>query len=287
MADPLKPAPGAPGQSGQPPALPDPSTPTAAVQRRFGLAYFLLAIVVGVTIGLVVVFLGRPGSDAGSSARPDWLTEHGTAAAQQIARNIGGRYRLPNGTQLVAIAAGPPQIAAQAGQDVRISRIAVRPGNVDDHLEDIELFGTDKTMLYILCGIGAAGQQCSIPGTPSTERAMLLRREGLELALYTFKYLSDVDSVLAFMPPPAGQPPSSILYFRRSDLESEMKRPVTSTLAERRPLTPNALSAGEQGLVRRLTLPNPETGRVSGFYQYQFQQSPDGTAIIVLAPLAA
>ena len=57
-----------------------------------------------------------------------------------------------------------------------------------------------NTIAYNLCGIG--GKDCAIwVGTPSTNRLLLLRREALELALYTFKYISGVENVVAILPP--------------------------------------------------------------------------------------
>ena len=61
--------------------------------------------------------------------------------------------------------------------------------------------------MYSLCGLGAS---CSIAtGTPSVERGELVRREILELALYTFKYVGGIENVIAFMPPPGTPRPRS------------------------------------------------------------------------------
>ena len=57
-----------------------------------------------------------------------------------------------------------------------------------------------NTIAYNLCGIG--GKNCAIGiGTPSSARLLLLRREALELALYTFKYVHGVQNVVAILPP--------------------------------------------------------------------------------------
>ena len=42
----------------------------------------------------------------------------------------------------------------------------------------------------------------SIPGQSSEERFQLLQREALELALYTFRYLPEVQQVVTKLPPP-------------------------------------------------------------------------------------
>ena len=61
------------------------------------------------------------------------------------------------------------------------------------------MIDTEKTRLYILCGLG---KNCSIEGGKASQtRGRLVRREALEAALYTFKFVPSVDSVLAFMPP--------------------------------------------------------------------------------------
>ena len=250
------------------------------LRRRFAVAYFVLSIAVGAAVGLFIVFAGRSGPEPAGRWSANQPTLHGTAAADQIARYVAGRYRLASGNQLVTVLAGPAQV-----QDVRISRVAIRPGFADDRQEDVRLFDTGSSILYILCGLG---QQCAIPeGKPSQERAMLLRREGLELALHTFKYVGDVDSVLAFIPPPPGDQPSVTLYFRRDELGPHLEVPLGRTLPEREQLTPAGLGEAETARVRGLTLSDFRTGRFSGIYQFEFQQIPDGTAILVLAPLAS
>ena len=60
--------------------------------------------------------------------------------------------------------------------------------------------------MFSLCGLG---QSCAIAtGKASVERGTLVRREILELALYTFKYVGGVNHVIAFMPPARGKQPT-------------------------------------------------------------------------------
>ena len=79
---------------------------------------------------------------------------------------------------------------------------------------------------YRLCG---SGDNCSIAiGTPSPSELQLLRREALELSLYTFKYVKDVDSVVVFLPPPppsanAEQQTSGTLFLRRERRRAELE----------------------------------------------------------------
>jgi hypothetical protein len=254
------------------PAPVKPTLRTSGLHIRFGAAYLALAALVGVAVGLFIVFLG----DSGSSNGPRWSLfkpqDHGQAAAAEIARHVAVQYRLPSGDQIVGVLAGPPLI-----QDTRISTVAVRSGFSDERPQDIKLYKADHSLLFILCGFG---KSCSIPtGKPSTQRAMLLRREGLELALYTFKYVSGVDSVLTIIPPPKGQQPKTALYFRKSDLESRLGVPLRTTLSPRDRLVPGGLTSVSQQIVHGLT--------GTKLYQYQFQSLPDGTAAVVLSPLTA
>ena len=60
----------------------------------------------------------------------------------------------------------------------------------------------------------ATAQGCSIAsGKPSPERHLLLRREALELALYTFKYMTASTRSSVFLPPPPGGETASTVAF--------------------------------------------------------------------------
>jgi hypothetical protein len=141
----------------------------------------------------------------------------------------------------------------------------------------------DDGMMFFLCG---AGENCAIgEGQPTIQRHRLLRREALELALYTFRYMGGVDSVVTFLPP---RPPANrqeqaepqldtAVYFRKDDLEPLVEAPLNRTL-QGRPVGEN-LPSGQAGLVDDLTGP--------ALYRFSFQQSPDGqSAVLLLSPFA-
>ena len=96
--------------------------------------------------------------------------------------------------------------------------------------------------MYTLNGLGPHG---SIKGgKPTNERGALVRREALELALYTFRYIDDVDMVVALLPPlppKKGQATDDAaararaLFYRPGDLKPELDRPINATIA---PATP-------------------------------------------------
>jgi hypothetical protein len=119
---------------------------------------------------------------------------------------------------------------------------------------------------------------CSIAsGQPSEARHLLLRREALELALYTFKYAGTVNSVVVFLPPPpGGETASTVAFFRRRDLGPELARPLSETLT---PQTPGVgqISRKETATLNRITRKR--------IYQYDYTQSQDGGAILLLDPV--
>ena len=94
----------------------------------------------------------------------------------------------------------------------------------------------------MLCGWG---DQCSIAtGQPSEARHLLLRREGLELALHTFKNLGGVNSVIVFLPPPpGGEVAPHVLFLRRGELGAQLAKPLTETISPNTPGVGAALAA--------------------------------------------
>jgi len=128
-------------------------------------------------------------------------------------------------------------------------------------------------VLYRLCGLGP---KCSIDeGKPSVQRHLLLRREALELALYTFRYQGDVNQVVAFMPPKPGCDPDQALFFRRGDVNPELNRPLTTTLTRHTPSVSGIDASPDATLVNRLTTPT--------LYSFSLtQQNQDAGVYLVL-----
>ena len=179
-------------------------------RRRFALAYLFLVILLGGAVAASVILLAKPGhsSSSWSTWRP---TKTGTDGTRQIADYLGRRYRLPSGKQIVGVIATPPEV-----QNVPVAAIAIEPAS--SSAGGIQIFPATGGTMYILCGLG---QGCSVAeGKPSVARAQLLRREALELALYTFKYIPGSSSVVAFFPPKTGETAKYVLFFRKQDLKS-------------------------------------------------------------------
>jgi hypothetical protein len=249
-------------------------------RHRFGLAYLLLAALLGAGVGLFVVFLNENGNGGGTKWSA-WQPQHnGVQGRDEIAKQVGREYALPSGRQLVGILSEPPVV--QSGQDsVPVAAIGLRTGLPGETQNELTVLRANGSWAFVLCGFG---EQCAISeGKASSQRYDLLRREALELSLYTLKYNSDVQSVLTFMPPgksadASGTATTSLIFLRREDLKSALAAPLTQTLPPpRTTIKPGKMSSKELGTVRSLT-----TGHI---YDYTFQPLQDGSAAIVLTPV--
>ena len=253
----------------------------ASFRKRFAAVYLSLALIAGVGIGAFVVLLARPDA-APAPAWSVWQPDGSESArVRQIADHVAGRYRLPSGEQIAVALAGPPTVAAGTEEqaNIPVRAIAVRPdtstGKAED--EDIAIVDASKSVQYVLCGLG---QMCSITkGKASEARHALLRREALELALYTFKYVDGIETVTIFLPPrPDGATPPNAVFLERRDVKSELSTPLTKTLAPGAPGI-GSIPAKELSAVNRITRPR--------LYGYEYTQAQDGSAVLVLNPIIA
>jgi hypothetical protein len=160
---------------------------------------------------------------------------------------------------------------------VPVRAIGVTTGLPGETVNDAQFFPAQDAWAYVMCGFG---NQCAISeGSATTARYDLLRREALELALYTFKYDSSVQSVVTFMPPAPGKQANTVLFFRRDGAKPALDTPLTRTLhPAKTKLLPGRMSAADISAVRRYTR--------SRVFSFQFQQLADGTAVLVLQPVA-
>lgn len=219
---------------------------------------------------------------AWSSWRPP---DNGLAGAQDIADYIAPYYRATPASQLAVVTVvnlnnptAPVQVVVPTGS---AGAIPLPAGN---------------TIVYNLCGEGSSN--CSIGvGKPSTDRLLLLRREALELALYTFKYIGGTQTVIAILPPghttegctgicspklqahaAAVKPLNLALAFDRSELAPWLDHPLRQTLPEELPPTVSQMSnAPEAELVSVIT--------AHGLFSEHVEQAQDGSSVIVLSQL--
>jgi hypothetical protein len=240
-------------------------------RHRFLVVYGVLAVVLGAGAAGIVLALGatRGHSTPWSSWRP---TAHGISAARQIAQHVSPSYRLPGGQQLVDVIARSPSVSPGT-QTIPVHYVAIRgTKGKGDEIVDVS---SSNSVMFSLCGLGPS---CAIAtGSASVARGRLVRREILELALYTFRY-SGLDNVIAFMPPKAGSTPQYVVYLRRPDLAPQLRHPLADTLRSKTPL-PNTIPAGEVNVVDSTT--------ESRLYSFSLSQAQQGDAILVLDPLPA
>ena len=246
-------------------------------RRRFAIVYGALALIGGIAIGALIVLVSRPDAvpnPSWSAWEPDGSAN---ARVKQIADHVAKEYRF-QGEQMVVALGGPPTVAAggDSTAPIPISAIAVRPDTSTGQAEedDIELVDASKSMQYVLCGLGDG---CALSSGPPTEaRHTLLRREALELALYSFHSLDGIDSTLVLLPPRADGKAATAVFVERSDVRSELGRPLQETLTA--PLTPGVgeIRRDEQRVVDRTTR--------SRLYEYSYLQAQDGSPVMVLTP---
>ena len=233
---------------------------------RFVIAYLLLGAAVGAGLGAFIVLLQRPGPKPPtpwSAWKP--TTASVGATAQEIASHIGGSYRLGDGKQLARVVLDAPPPAATSVEAIALANGSSLRGLVDP----------GKTVLYTLCG---EPQNCALRGKTSMARGDVLRRETLELALYTLKYTGS-DGVGVFFPPGTGEKTTTnVFFFGRDDLKSQLKHPLLLTLPQPAPHAPGHVKSRELETIDRLT---------SGHrYHFGVQTATGGRKVLVLQPVA-
>jgi hypothetical protein len=259
-----------PGAEAPPPR---PSGPVP-FRSRFGfLAGALLGIGVCAAVGFALLLAAGPPADRIQFAQhwSRWQppTDDAAAGAVAIARHVAPEYRRDAGHQVVDVVGGSLEL-----DGVPIS-VNLRPG--DGSLRDLGSQG----VLYTLRGTGPHGEITT--GKPSVQRHALLRREALELALYSFRYLDNVDEVVTLLPPTSpkasragkkAKAQEQAVFYRAGDLRGELEIPLTDTLVPRK-LTPAVLSRGDLRHIDALTLGN--------LFLASLQLAPDQRFYLLLA----
>ena len=226
--------------------------PSGALPPRSPRSHVLTGVLVAIAVAAVFVIAGvvlGSGKDSQTAELPEltWSSwkppETGDGGARQIAAHVAPQYHEGSG-QLVAVQSGPLEVAG-----VPLTVAQRDPSTAPGGLRVFD----QKTVLYRLCGQGA---NCAIAhGAPSVQRHMLLRREALELGLYSLRYLDGVDQVVVFMPPRPGGHASQALFFRKTAMLDQLQKPLETTLVDRAPTVARMTKSPDAGLVQQLTIP--------------------------------
>jgi hypothetical protein len=267
-------------QHQEPPAAPEPepffrtnARDAAIHQRRFGIAYLVLAIAVGVAVGLGIVLVGRGGSS--SSARgPGGFAprQQGELGAREIANQVMHEYKGEAGDDFVAVVGQRPSI-----QNVAIHDDLIRPSDTQTP-KDTAALPIGNGIMFLMCG---GGTNCAITGSSQSTQnlTLLVEQEALELTLRTFKNDADVQTVTVLMPPVSSQRNSGrdlASVAERSNFSSLIDVPLAQTIPHRGPY-----SGGDVGPITAETIKDflePE------MYVYRADSLPDGTPTLILDP---
>jgi len=261
---------------------------------KFRVATVALTSIAVVAVVIAMVILAHHGSSGSSQPWSSWTpTVGGQQGASEIAQHVAPFYRLSAAQQLDVVTLVNLANANDAGTTSG-SGLTVALGSSNQDLSLLE----GETIAFNLCGLG--GSNCQIGGTPSSDRLLLVRREALELALYTFKYVSGVENVVCILPPgrtettstlsptppPAGkaiassQPETIAVLFDRQELAPFLAAPLSETLSE----FPPAISqlslwsqTEEAGIVDQIT--------ARGLFSERIESQQDGGNLLVLDPL--
>jgi hypothetical protein len=202
-----------------------------------------IAVLVGIAVAAIavaVVVLARGGNHSGTAGTSQWSKwkpdSSGSAGVSEIAQYVAPYYRVSGSQQLDVVA--PMQLAQPTAAGTTTGSgltVALNEGTAGK--PSLGLLN-GRTIAYEICGLGA--KNCELAGTPSIDRMLLLRREALELALYTFEYIGASQNVVVVLPPghtvTAGgtneQGLTVALVFQRPTLQTWLNVPLSRTLQQ-------------------------------------------------------
>lgn len=274
---------------------------TTPHSSKFRAATTVLVLVAMVAV-VIAVSAAHNATGTGSSAPwSSWKPpDGGVEGAKDIANHIAPLYRISGADQLAAVtvkSAGGSSSASSGTTSNQLQVALNQTGTTHPTSSSVQLIG-GKTIVYNLCGLGTSN--CTIgQGSPSGNRMLLLRREGLELALYTLKYIKGITNVVATLPPGYTQqtgtisptpPPSSSqsggptpvnlsVVFNQQGIQPFLSTPLSATLNTLPPEVPQLpqwRNTQEAGLVDQLT--------ARALFSYKYELPADGSYLLVLAP---
>lgn len=219
---------------------------------KFRIATVLLGGVAVAALAIAVaVVLAHTGSvKSGGGKTKTWSawspSSSGTKGVAEIAEEVAPFYRLSPSKQLDIVTPLSLSVPTSSGTITGSGPVpVVNTGTAK--AEKLSLL-PGHTVAFNICGIGKPN--CALAGKPSAARLLLLRREALELALYTFKYISGTQNVIALLPPGhqktinratkkiTSKPLSVGVLFAKPELQQFLSKPLNKTLAAIPPEVP-------------------------------------------------
>jgi hypothetical protein len=254
--------------------------------HKFLLATAVLTGIAVAAVAIMIALLLSPSSRSTSFQWSSWSPpDSGIAGEREIADEIAPLYRASPANQLAVVTIRNISGTANSGD-----QLALRDPN-NGSLGSV----SGNTAVFTLCGLGP---NCAIAaGAPSTARLLLLRREALELALYTFKYVHGIQNVVTILPPghteatarltqkppspgqtTASSPIDLAVVFQRNSLGRFLSAPLRAALPEDLPPTVTQMSGAPEA-----ELVSVVTGQA--LFTQQLVKAQDGSSVLVLNPV--
>jgi hypothetical protein len=235
---------------------------TRPYARGFMLANLVVVLGFVGVLGLFAYLVSNGSSNQWSSYKPRGGDPY--VKAQNMADHIAPNYKY-NGQPIAVVQAQPLLYQDAVVDGIAFTRQPFR--KIGSSFKQFEPAGS--TIAYVMCG---GADKCGLSQVGAQETIPLLRRESLELALYTFKYTSGVDSIVSLLPPEGNT--NGAIYIQRKNLASELSKPLSETLPPHQTLSYGGMSEVERARVMRLTADH--------LYQSRFVQGPNGRTLLVL-----
>jgi hypothetical protein len=248
--------------------------------RKFAFAYAALALLTAGAIAGTVWAMGldRKDEQEWSSWKP---TGQGESRLWEIADYVRPKYVGVDGRPIVRLLVAPPyitQVTEQGVTRIAIDGVIVKYRASDRSDARAGVFQSGSAFMYILCSTGG---NCALTRAQNQSRTLglVLQRQVLELALYSFKYNEGVEHLLFFLPPfqtlgPDGRPQEVkiVAYLERDDLRAALANPVDETL----PGSPGQIDKADRDAVEVFVRPK--------LFTFEPEQGPQGLTILTLTP---
>jgi hypothetical protein len=240
-------------------------------KRVYGKRFFLAnMLVVAGFAGVIVLFAFLVSRNAAETPWSEYKPRGADTfdKAQNLVDHVAPKYRY--GGEPIAVVQAQPLLYRDAVVD-GIAFLKPPLRQVGGRITEFEPSGS--TIAYVFCG---QAQSCALPRTGAEQVGLLLQRESLELALYTFKYWPDVGSIVTLLP--ANGNSNAAVYLKRRHVEKFLDKPLHATLPPHGALTADTLTAAERATIDRVIVNNTFASR--------FEQAPNGRTVLLLSDVA-